>query len=364
MAADLRFRSRKCSVRLLGSEVLSLRRSDDPDSYWAKIDQWVNNGQGFFGFVGFDCFNEYRRESPNELLASFARLEDFSTCAVAQGRGLQESPLRGQWRTSAEDENRYLEAVGRVVQMVEAPGQELERLTLARRMIAAASVDIDATFAAAHPIGCSRAVALRLPGHDLIGESPELLLTGSLSSFRTYKLSGTAGRSSSPGIDAHLLREMKASVKLSNEHQLSAKAVSRSLARLGIVSQRGPTVLELPDLRHFVSVFRTTVQVKQSIRSVLSTIAPNGASPASIGLPLLAELEPASRGPYYGLVGYVLPNGMTEFVQVIRCLFRTPEIPDWHTWVGAAIVPGSTPEMELNETRLKLRGIRFMPTAA
>jgi len=362
-SSTLLFKSSSSCLRLSGKSTSErlLFQGDNHEKYWDSIEDTLAAGVGVFGFVSFDCFNEWRRKEPNMALAAFVEIEDFSNLQSSLNKSETPSDLReGNWENSSEGEHHFLKTASTVIQGFENLKNPLERLTLARRVNATSHVDVLASFETARPHRCSRAFALNVAGYEMVGESPELLLAGNIHHFRTYKLAGTAPKSHHIEPDQQLRSQMLTSNKLIYEHELSAEATIRMLSQLGQVSKRGTYILPQRHLRHFVSVLETVVSKDIQFRSILSAVAPSGASPRHLGLQALKRLELHSRGPYYGLAGYVMPNGVSEFVQIIRTVLRTPSCPSWHTWVGASIVRGSTSKGELDETKLKLQQIRYI----
>jgi isochorismate synthase len=66
---------------------------------------------------------------------------------------------------------------------------------------------------------------------------------------------------------------------------------------------------------------------------------------------LIARLEPASRGLYAGLVGWVDGRGDGEWAVSLRCALITPSTV--RIQAGAGIVAESRPDLEVAETEVK-----------
>lgn len=225
-------------------------------------------------------------------------------------------------------------------------GDSARRLTVARTL-PLPDVDLAATFAQYAPTDRARAF-LRLGAREFVGLSPELLAVGNRNEFRSFKLSGTAP----PGDD-----DMALDARLVREHASSIASAADALSPLGPV-ERGPRrVVTLPSLRHFETELLCTPRRDVSLRDCIDAVRPYGASPVAEGLAQRARLEGASRGLYYGLVGFCEPDGFS-FSQTLRAVFR--ERGRCFTRVGAAVTSRSTPALELAETRLKLASIRFV----
>lgn len=233
-----------------------------------------------------------------------------------------------------------------------------ERLTVSRRITPPISVDlIDSLLCSSGGSPLSRAFYAHFPGVEFAGESPELLAHGSSRAFSVHKLSGTYPRSGDKRVDRDLSRRFQRDQKIRREHDSSIHSLQHSLFRIGTVAAAGPTILELPTLRHFVT--RLDVRTAPGIKVIdcLHSVFPSGAEPAEEGLRVLASLERAPRGAYYGLVGVVRPDGVFSFSQSLRAVFRDAE--GCHVWVGAAVTSDSNPQQEYEETRLKLSDIRL-----
>ena len=70
---------------------------------------------------------------------------------------------------------------------------------------------------------------------------------------------------------------------------------------------------------------------------------------------IIEELEPVSRGPYTGAIGYLGFNRETQLSILIRAALCTPTAT--HIHVGAGIVADSIPEKEFQETMDKAAGL-------
>jgi anthranilate synthase component 1 len=70
---------------------------------------------------------------------------------------------------------------------------------------------------------------------------------------------------------------------------------------------------------------------------------------------LIAEAEPAARGPYAGAVGYRTFAGDLDFCITIRTAVVTDGAA--HVQTGAGVVADSDPETELRETMAKAEAL-------
>jgi anthranilate synthase component 1 len=74
-------------------------------------------------------------------------------------------------------------------------------------------------------------------------------------------------------------------------------------------------------------------------------------APKIRAMEIIDELEPQSRGPYAGAVGYFSFNGCCDFAIAIRSIFFEGE--NGFVQSGAGIVSDSVPKYEFNETEHK-----------
>jgi para-aminobenzoate synthetase component I len=131
---------------------------------------------------------------------------------------------------------------------------------------------------------------------------------------------------------------------------------------LGAVSETGsvtvPRLLaveEHPGLVHLVSTVRGVLRAGTTWPQLLAASFPPGSvtgAPKSSALRIIDEVEPASRGPYCGAVGWVDADaGTAELAVAIRTFWLDGGQVRFGT--GAGITWGSDPEREWDETELK-----------
>src|SRR5690606_39125056 len=74
-------------------------------------------------------------------------------------------------------------------------------------------------------------------------------------------------------------------------------------------------------------------------------------TPKNVAIKIIDEVEPISRGPYGGAIGYIGFNGNLEMSIAIRIFMQAHG--ELAIQVGAGIVAGSIPEREFLETQNK-----------
>jgi len=134
---------------------------------------------------------------------------------------------------------------------------------------------------------------------------------------------------------------------------------------VGRVAKTGSVkVTELMSVERYSHVMHLVSNVEGGLKEgldafdVLSACFPAGTvtgAPKVRAMEIIAELEPESRGPYAGAVGYFSYSGNMDTCITIRTLI----IKDGKVYVqsGAGIVADSVPENEYLETVNKAKGM-------
>ena len=206
--------------------------------------------------------------------------------------------------------------------------------------------------------GCFSFSVSRGGGESFVGLTPELLLRVKGSHLQTEALAGSAARGESAGEDARLAGELLASEKDLHEHQLVAESIVRRLATLGVDAsvESRPGLRTLPNVQHLLSRIEGEIPGDKSFWQLLRALHPTpavGGTPRENLMDVIAELEAHPRGLYAGTLGWIGPGGEAESVVAIRSgLVRGAEV---RLYAGAGIVAGSQPEIEKQETDLKLQ---------
>jgi anthranilate synthase component 1 len=204
---------------------------------------------------------------------------------------------------------------------------------------------------------------LRYDDVTIVGSSPEPMVqvrTEPDGSARVISrpIAGTRRRGLTDEDDRRLGAELIEHPKERAEHimlvDLARNDVGR-VARFG--SMR---VDELMSLEHYSHVMHLTSQVSGQLRAglgpidVLRATLPAGTvsgAPKVRAMEIIDELEPAKRGPYAGVVGYVDWSGNLDTAIAIRTMFISGDVASLQA--GAGIVADSIPDDEDLECRNK-----------
>ncbi|HYT60937.1 MAG TPA: anthranilate synthase component I family protein [Haliangiales bacterium] len=202
-------------------------------------------------------------------------------------------------------------------------------------------------------------------GFQIASSSPELFLRLSGPHIQTRPIKGTRPRAADPTRDAQLTYELQTSPK-----EMAELVMITDLLRndLGKVSEYGSVqVPELVRLERYAQVQHLVSSVEGRLRSDVTHFAafascfPGGSisgAPKIRALEIIDELEPITRGPYTGALGYLGFNRESQLSILIRAAICREGMAYFH--VGAGIVADSVPAAEYEETLAKAGG--FMAT--
>ena len=198
----------------------------------------------------------------------------------------------------------------------------------------------------------------RVNGATFVGASPELLVRLDGGVVTSNPLAGSARRGEGEAEDRLLADELMHSEKDGIEHRYVVDDVAERLRPF-------VKVLDVPDhpsLKRMATVQHLSTQISGTTRSgthVLDLVDALHPTPAVGGTSRAAaqafidRAEGFDRGWYSGGIGWFNAAGDGEFAINLRCGLL--EGTRAHVFAGAGIVEDSRPELELNETRLKLR---------
>ena len=207
------------------------------------------------------------------------------------------------------------------------------------------------------------AAYLRCEDMALCSSSPELFLRMSGSHMITRPIKGTRPRSNDPIRDAQLGHELQTSPKERAELVMITDLLRNDLGR--VCEYGSIRVPELMQLERYAQVQHLVSTVEGNIRSGLSHFQafalcfPGGSitgAPKIRAMQIIDELEPVTRGPYTGVMGYLGFNRESQLSILIRTAVCQADQTHFH--VGAGIVSDSHPEAEYEETLAKSGGFQ------
>jgi isochorismate synthase len=299
--------------------------------------------------------------SPRELdLGAGDARRAAKTGAPPAGIAVRVSPMRWQAEPPAAA---YREAVAEALSRIRAG--ELEKVVLTRALASAnPGINLAALLAELRRRDpeCHLFAAPVDEEGAFLGASPETLLRREGDRVVSLPHAGTAARwPDDPSRDQEAAEALVRSAKNQHEHAAVVDAVAETLTphctKLRVDAE--PHLVATATVWHLATTVRG--RLRPSAPSALALAAALHPTPAVCGTPadvagaLIARLEPASRGLYSGLVGWVDGRGDGEWAVSLRCALITRATVRIHA--GAGIVAESRPDLEVAETEVKFRTI-------
>ena len=207
---------------------------------------------------------------------------------------------------------------------------------------------------------------LRTADVDVVGCSPEALVTVSDGKAVLHPIAGTRKRGATAERDAALAAELVNDPKEQAEHVMLVDLARNDLGR---VSAPGSVrVVEFGGVEryshvwHIVSTVESVVADGMDAFDVLKATFPAGTltgAPKVRAMELIDEFEPVRRGVYGGAVGYLDAAGDLDVAIAIRTAVMRGGTHGWTAYVqaSAGIVADSKPALEELETRNKARAV-------
>jgi len=199
---------------------------------------------------------------------------------------------------------------------------------------------------------------MKLGERTIIGSSPEMLLRITGNYVETFPIAGTRSITNDNIRNEELKEEM-----LHDEKELAEHTMLVDLGRndIGRVCKYGSVhvkelmaVKKFSHVQHMVTHVVGTLDKKYDMYDAMRAVFPAGTvsgAPKIRAMEIIDELEPDTRGPYAGAVGYFSFNGCCDFAIAIRSIFLNGSKGFVQT--GAGIVTDSIAQNEWNETEHK-----------
>ena len=206
--------------------------------------------------------------------------------------------------------------------------------------------------------------------YDVVGSSPEALVTVTGGRAVLHPIAGTKPRGATPESDAALAAELLADPKERSEHVMLVDLGRNDLGR--VCSPGSVDVVDFMQIEryshvmHIVSTVVGDVQPGCTAFDVLTATFPAGTlsgAPKPRAMEIIESLEPARRALYGGAVGYLDAAGDMDMAIAIR----TTVLHDGTAYVqaGGGIVADSDPDSEQRECENKAAAVlRAVASAA
>jgi len=261
------------------------------------------------------------------------------------------------------DTNDYINSIQKILSYIKEGDVfqvNISRLWKARLNKDVSSVDIFKRLRASNPAPFS--ALINHDGYSVISSSPERLVSVTGSKVETRPIAGTRPRHCDVKLDKQLQRELLDDSKERAEHIMLLDLERNDLGRIcayGSIEVNEFMALEsYSHVHHIVSNVVGELRNNISPGEVIKAVFPGGTitgCPKVRCMEIISELEKSPRGSYTGSLGYINRNGNMDLNILIRTF--TKHADEIYFRAGAGIVADSKPEIELEETRSKAKGL-------
>lgn len=203
---------------------------------------------------------------------------------------------------------------------------------------------------------------LKMGDFSIVGSSPEILVRKEGKEVILRPIAGTRPRGKSEEDDARLANELLKNDKEKAEHIMLVDLGRNDLGRVcdyGTVEVKELfSVEKYSHVMHLVSEVRGNLREGMDQFDLLRACFPAGTvsgAPKVRAMQIIEELEPSSRGPYAGALGYFSFSGNMDTCIIIRTMVIKGDTA--YIQAGAGIVADSIPENEFKETTDKARAL-------
>ncbi|MFN8140546.1 MAG: anthranilate synthase component I [Fimbriimonadales bacterium] len=382
-----------------GESVLEILRSELFDRPYAEVEGLPQFSGGAVGFLSYDLVRKFERipgKNPDDLdcddvnlivchtLLAFDHAKNRILIIVNSVSGEYDeaceqinsivSQLRAPLPTFAQisqEPNPEFSANVTKAQFETSVSQAVEFIAAGEGVQFVLSQRFSASTTVA-PIGvyrCLRSInpspymyLLKLPECDIVGASPEILVSFQDGLARVRPIAGTRKRGDNQEEDERLATELLADQKERAEHIM---LVDLGRNDLGRISKSGTVKLnEFMSIEKYSHVMHIVSDVTGEVKSgldcfdVLQACFPAGTvsgAPKVRAMEIIDELETTRRGLYAGAVGYFGLNGDMDLAIAIRTILLKGGKA--HVQAGAGIVYDSVPEKEFEECQNKAAAV-------
>ncbi len=199
-----------------------------------------------------------------------------------------------------------------------------------------------------------------MPGYQLIGSSPELLVKLQDRKAVLRPIAGTRPRDLAR--EDHLISELLADEKEIAEHVMLVDLGRNDLGRVckfqSIQVSKLLDVEKYSHVMHLVSTVEGVMLPEKSAFDLFKATFPAGTlsgAPKIRAVEIIDQLEPQRRGCYGGALGYIDRHGNMDLCIIIRTILAMDD--HYYIQAGAGLVADSHPETEFMESRNKARGM-------
>lgn len=237
---------------------------------------------------------------------------------------------------------------------------DLEKVVLARDLIATAAEDIDVRWPLTR-LATSYPMCWTFHVDGLFGATPELLVRRERGLVTSRVLAGTIRRTGDDEHDLALAATLARSSKDLEEHEYAVRSVADALEPhcSSMNVPESPFVLHLPNVMHLATDVTGVAHDDRTSLELAEALHPSaavGGTPTPDAVALIAEIEGMDRGRYAGPVGWMDASGDGEWGIALRSALLTGNTV--RLFAGCGVVGSSEPADELAESQAKLVPVR------
>jgi para-aminobenzoate synthetase component 1 len=255
----------------------------------------------------------------------------------------------------------YMAAVQRVIDYIHAG--DAFQVNLAQRLLYPAVGDSLALYLRLRQCNPAPFAAwFDLGEFQIASASPERFVSVRDGQVEARPIKGTRRRTARPLADMFAGDELLESEKDRAENVMIVDLLRNDLSRVCRADSVEVTQLcgleNYQFVQHLVSVVRGVLAPGRTAIDLVRAAFPGGSitgAPKVRAMEIIAELEPAARGPYCGSLGYIGFDGSLDLSILIRTI--TASRGWWQMPVGGGIVAQSVPRQEYEETWHKAEGM-------
>jgi len=190
---------------------------------------------------------------------------------------------------------------------------------------------------------------------QLIGASPEILVTERAGEVVTRPIAGTVRRGKTPAEDAALEAQLLADPKERAEHIMLVDLHRNDIGRVceygSVAVDQLMTTEKYSHVIHIVSNVVGKLRPDKDAYDLIRASFPAGTlsgAPKIRAMEIIEELEPVKRGPYGGAIGYFSFSGDMDTAITLRTIVMQGDTA--YVQAGGGIVADSDPAAEYQET--------------
>jgi anthranilate synthase component 1 len=198
---------------------------------------------------------------------------------------------------------------------------------------------------------------------QVVGASPEPLLTVSGRHASTRPIAGTRPRGGDLAEDERIAQELLADEKERAEHVMLVDLGRNDLGRVceygSVQVDEFMAVETYSHVMHIVSSVSGTLRDEFSAMDGLRSVLPAGTlsgAPKVRAMEIIDELEPVKRGGYGGAIGYLSYTGDLDTCIHIRTVVVKDGVA--HVQAGGGTVADAKPDYEFRESEAKSRAVK------